>query len=93
MTRIDDTRPFIPVGIAVMTVSDTRTIDDDKSGNVLAQRIVEAGHKLIDRAICKDDESAIASQVTAWTQRDDIDVVISTGGTGFTGRDVTPDAL
>lgn len=93
MNRIDDTRPFIPVGIAVMTVSDTRAMDDDKSGNILAKRIEEAGHQLIDRAICRDDESAIANQVTLWTKRDDIDVVITTGGTGFTGRDVTPDAL
>lgn len=93
MNRLDETRPFIPVGIAVLTVSDTRAIDDDKSGNTLATRIEEAEHNLIDRAICKDDEALIAAQVTSWTKRDDIDVVITTGGTGFTGRDVTPDAL
>lgn len=93
MNRLDETRPFIPVGIAVLTVSDTRAMDDDKSGNTLATRIENAGHKLIDRTICKDDQTAIAEQVTGWTKRDDIDVVISTGGTGFTGRDVTPDAL
>ena len=93
MNRIDETRIFIPVGIAVLTVSDTRTMNDDKSGNTLVTRIEEAGHKLIDRSICKDDQRAIAAQVTSWTKRNDIDVVISTGGTGFTGHDVTPDAI
>jgi len=93
MNRLDETRPFIPVGIAVLTVSDTRAIADDKSGNTLATRIEESGHKLIDRAICKDEEEAIAAKVTSWTKQDGIDAVITTGGTGFTGRDVTPDAL
>ncbi|QFY59222.1 molybdenum cofactor biosynthesis protein B [Rhizobium grahamii] len=93
MPGIDDNRPFIPVGIAVLTVSDTRTLADDRSGDTLAQRITDAGHRLVERAIVPDDRQSIASQVSAWTARKDIDVVITTGGTGFTGRDVTPEAL
>ena len=93
MTRIDETRPFVPVSIAVLTVSDTRTLDDDKSGATLAARIEAAGHVLADRDIVTDDVEAIRAIVTAWTKRDDIDVVITTGGTGFTGRDVTTEAL
>jgi molybdopterin adenylyltransferase len=93
MTRIDETRPFIPVAIAVLTVSDTRSLDDDRSGATLAARIEEAGHHLAAREIVTDDVEAIREIVTAWTKRDDIDVVITTGGTGFTGRDVTPEAL
>ncbi|XUY27294.1 molybdenum cofactor biosynthesis protein B [Agrobacterium sp. rho-8.1] len=86
-------RAFIPVGIAVLTVSDTRTLADDKSGDTLVARIAEAGHALVDRAIVADDKVAIEAQVRRWTLSDEIDVVITTGGTGFTGRDVTPDAL
>lgn len=86
-------RAFIPVGIAVLTVSDTRTLADDKSGDTLAARIVDAGHMLVDRAIVPDDKVAILEQVRSWTLSDAIDVVITTGGTGFTGRDVTPEAL
>ena len=93
MSRIDETRPFIPVSIAVLTVSDTRSLEDDKSGATLAARIEEAGHVLAAREIVTDDIEAIRAIVSAWTQRDDIDVVITTGGTGFTGRDVTPEAL
>lgn len=93
MPKLDETRPFIPVGIAVLTVSDTRTLADDRSGDTLAARISEAGHRLADRAIVRDDRKAIHDQVRDWTLRDDIDVVITTGGTGFTGRDVTPEAL
>ena len=93
MSRIDETRPFIPVSIAVLTVSDTRSLEDDKSGATLAARIEEAGHVLAAREIVTDDTEAIRAIVSAWTQRDDIDVVITTGGTGFTGRDVTPEAL
>lgn len=93
MSRIDETRPFIPVGIAVLTVSDTRTLADDKSGDTLAARIEEAGHRLAGRAIVPDEESAIGEQVLAWTNDPAIDVVITTGGTGFTGRDVTVEAL
>jgi molybdenum cofactor biosynthesis protein B len=93
MTVVDDTRPFIPVGFAVLTVSDTRTAADDRSGDTLAARISEAGHRLIARAIAPDDRQAIAAQVQAWTAQADVDVIITTGGTGFTGRDVTPETL
>ena len=93
MSRIDESREFVPVGIAVMTVSDTRKLEDDKSGDTLVKRLEAAGHKLIDRAIVTDDILAIQSQVTDWTNHDKVDVIITTGGTGFTGRDVTPDAL
>jgi molybdopterin adenylyltransferase len=93
MTGIDQNRPFIPVGIAVLTVSDTRSPETDKSGDTLVARIADAGHRLIDRAIVPDDKAAIAARVKAWTETDEIDVVITTGGTGFTGRDVTPEAL
>ena len=93
MARIDETRPFLPLGIAVLTVSDTRTPQDDKSGNTLVDRLEQAGHRLAERAIVTDDRDRIAEQVTQWSRRDDIDVVITTGGTGFTGRDVTPEAL
>ena len=86
-------RPFIPVGIAVLTVSDTRTLADDKSGDTLVARIAEAGHRLAARAIVSDDKDRIRTQVEAWTLDDAVDVVITTGGTGFTGRDVTPEAL
>ena len=93
MSRINDERPFIAVGIAVLTISDSRTLADDKSGDTLAARIEEAGHRLVDRTIVTDDKALIYAQVEAWTKSDDIDVVITTGGTGFTGRDVTPEAL
>ncbi len=93
MSRIDESRPFIPVGIAVLTVSDTRRLEDDRSGDTLVARIAEAGHRLIARAIVQDDKAAIRDQVEQWTKDDAIDVVITTGGTGFTGRDVTPEAL
>ncbi|EGE59748.1 UNVERIFIED_ORG: molybdenum cofactor biosynthesis protein B [Rhizobium esperanzae] len=93
MAGLDEKRPFIAVGIAILTISDTRTPETDKSGDTLAARITEAGHRLVDRTIVPDDRDAIAAQVKAWTERDDIDVVITSGGTGFTGRDVTPEAL
>ena len=86
-------RAFIPLGIAVLTVSDTRSLEDDASGTTLAGRIATAGHQLIDRAIVRDDRDAIAATVSGFAERAEIDVVITTGGTGFTGRDVTPDAL
>jgi molybdenum cofactor biosynthesis protein B len=90
---IDETRQFVPVGIAVLTVSDTRSLADDKSGATLAERIEKAGHRLAARAIVKDDVEAIRGQVRQWIGDDAVDVVITTGGTGFTGRDVTPEAL
>ncbi len=93
MAQIDKDRPFIPVSIAVLTVSDTRSLDDDRSGALLASRIGEAGHKLAARDIVTDDIEAIRSVVRDWIADDDVDVIITTGGTGFTGRDVTPDAL
>ena len=93
MARIDETRPFIPVSIAVLTVSDTRELGDDKSGATLVELIEKAGHKLAARAIVKDDIAQIRAQVLAWVADRDIDVVITTGGTGFTGRDVTPEAV
>ena len=93
MPRIDETRPFIPVRIAVLTVSDTRTPKDDKSGSTLADLITADGHIVADRAIVKDDIAAIRARVQSWIDDTNIDVVISTGGTGFTGRDVTPEAL
>lgn len=86
-------RPFIPVRFAVLTVSDSRSLEDDRSGSTLQSRIEEAGHILSDRKICTDDKQTIADIVTAWSKDDAVDVVITTGGTGFTGRDVTPDAL
>lgn len=88
-----EARSFIPVGIAVLTVSDTRTLADDKSGDTLVARITEAGHRLAARAIVPDDKERIRGQVEAWSRDEAIDVVITTGGTGFTGRDVTPEAL
>ena len=93
MAGIDQKRRFIAVNIAVMTVSDTRTEADDKSGEVLIQRLTEAGHNLAARAIVRDEADAITVQLKAWIEDADIDVVIATGGTGLTGRDVTPEAF
>ena len=90
---IDDTRPFVAVNIAVMTVSDTRTLDDDKSGQTLVDRILAAGHNLADRVIVKDEIADITAQLRAWIADPNVDVVVSTGGTGVTGRDVTPEAF
>jgi molybdenum cofactor biosynthesis protein B len=91
-SRIDETREFIPVRIAVLTVSDTRSLDEDRSGSVLAQRIEAAGHLLADRRIIRDERSEIADLLREWIASDAVDVVISTGGTGLTGRDVTVEA-
>lgn len=93
MSKIDGAREFIPVNIAVMTVSDTRTFANDKSGDTLAGRIVDAGHVLKDRKIIKDDIGLIEAQLRQWINDAEIDVVITTGGTGLTGRDVTPEAF
>jgi molybdenum cofactor biosynthesis protein B len=93
MSRIDETRPFLPVNIAVMTVSDTRTEADDKSGRSLIELLQRDGHKLAARAIVKDEQTAIVAQLKIWIADRNIDVVISTGGTGVTGRDVTPEAF
>ncbi len=86
-------RNFVPVRIAVLTVSDTRTLADDKSGDTLAARIAEAGHILAARKIVTDDIEKIRAIVKDWIADDGVDVVITTGGTGFTGRDITPEAL
>jgi molybdenum cofactor biosynthesis protein B len=93
MAGIDEKRPFIPVNIAVLTVSDTRTQETDTSGAALAERIVKAGHRVAARRIEKDDAAAIERHLRAWVLDPDIDVVITTGGTGITGRDVTPEAF
>jgi molybdenum cofactor biosynthesis protein B len=93
MPRIDESRPFIAVRIAVLTVSDTRTEKEDKSGDTLAELIRGDGHELAARAIVKDDVAQIRATVKGWIDDPTIDVVISTGGTGFTGRDVTPEAV
>ena len=86
-------RSFIPLSIAVLTVSDTRKAADDRSGDTLADRLTGAGHRLAARAIVPDEISAIRAQVEAWTLDPEIDVILTTGGTGFTGRDVTPEAI
>ena len=90
---IDPTLPFLPVRIAVLTVSDTRGPADDRSGDILVERLSEAGHVLADRAIERDDADVIVARVAAWIADPGIDCVISTGGTGVTGRDVTPEAF
>ena len=92
MPDIDDSKDFIPVRIAVLTVSDSRSLDDDKSGRILAERIETAGHQLAARMIVRDVREKIADQLRASCADPDIDVVISTGGTGLTGRDVTVEA-
>ena len=93
MSRIDESRPFVPVRIAVMTVSDTRTPADDRSGDLLVKLLEEAGHVLADRSIVPDDQSQIAARLGQWIADDSVEVVISTGGTGVTGRDMTPEAF
>lgn len=93
MPRIDEKLPFIPVRIATLTMSDTRDISQDKSGSLLVDLLTTAGHELADRAIVRDDIAAIQAQVSSWIDAPDVDVVITTGGTGFTGRDVTPEAI
>lgn len=90
---INESLTFIPVNIAVLTVSDTRTQANDTSGDILAGRLSDAGHHLAARAIVKDDAAAIRETVKGWIDAPDIDVVISTGGTGLTGRDTTPEAI
>ncbi len=93
MPGIDPTRPFVPVHIAVLTVSDTRTFETDRSGDTLVQRLTDAGHLLAARAIVRDEVPAIVAQLGDWIADDGVEVVIATGGTGVTGRDVTPEAF
>ena len=90
---IDESRAFLPVRIALLTVSDSRTIADDRSGDTLAERITGAGHILAHRHIEKDERSAIVARLHAWIDDPQIDCIITTGGTGVTGRDITPEAL
>ncbi|MFS0850741.1 molybdenum cofactor biosynthesis protein B [Novosphingobium panipatense] len=90
---IDPERVFKPINIALLTVSDTRTAENDTSGDILADRITGAGHRLARRAIKRDDAEAIAALFNAWIDDPEVDAVVSTGGTGLTGRDVTPEAL
>lgn len=92
MSRIDESITFVPVRIAVLTVSDTRGLDQDRSGDVLVTRLGAAGHILAERKIIRDERAEIAGQLRDWCADPDIDVVISTGGTGLTGRDVTVEA-
>nr|WP_295745002.1 molybdenum cofactor biosynthesis protein B [uncultured Acidocella sp.] len=93
MSRIDESRTFLPVRIAIATISDTRTAENDTSGDALAARVKEAGHELAARAIIKDDAGLIEAALRGWIADPAVDVVITTGGTGVTGRDVTPEAF
>ena len=92
MSRIDEARPFLPMRIAVLAVSDTRSLAEDKSGDALVARISQAGHKLAARHILRDNREDIAAQLRVWVEDPEIDVILSTGGTGLTGRDVTVEA-
>ena len=92
MSRIDDSKEFIPVRIAILTISDSRSLDEDRSGQVLVDRLQAAGHTLAARQILPDERADIADQLRQWCANPDVDVVISTGGTGLTGRDVTVEA-
>jgi molybdenum cofactor biosynthesis protein B len=93
MPGVDESKQFVPLKIAVLTVSDTRSLKDDKSGALLVSRIVSAGHFVSERSLVHDDIDAIRARVKAWIADPMIDVIITTGGTGFTGRDVTPEAI
>ena len=90
---IDDSLVFKPLRIAVLTVSDERDLDSDTSGAILVERLTTSGHELAERALCSDDVSSIVAQLRGWIDDDNVDVVLTTGGTGLTGRDVTPEAL
>ncbi|MBV9076428.1 MAG: molybdenum cofactor biosynthesis protein B [Methylobacteriaceae bacterium] len=93
MAGLDESRAFVPLGIAVLTVSDTRSLAEDRSGDTLVARLEGAGHRLAGRAVVPDEVEEIRGQVRTWLADPNVDVVITTGGTGFTGRDVTPEAL
>ena len=93
MPGIDAELPFHPLGMAVLTISDTRSLATDTSGALLADRLVAAGHRLHDRAIVTDDIAAIRGQLKAWLQRPEIEIILTTGGTGFSPRDNTPEAV
>lgn len=93
MSSIDQSKPFVPLNIAVLTISDTRSVADDKSGTTLVDRLTAAGHQLAAREIVQDDVEAIRTVVRQWIADKGVDVIMTTGGTGFTGRDVTPEAI
>src|ERR1700694_4590906 len=93
MPSIDESKQFVPLNIAVLTISDTRSLEDDKSGTTLSERLTAAGHTLAAREIIVDDADAIRIIIKRWIADPSIDVIITTGGTGFTGRDVTPEAI
>ena len=93
MPRMDDSRPFVPVRIAILTVSDTRDLASDRSGRTLDELIRASGHEIAAREIVRDDVAQIRAKVQGWIADPGVDVVITTGGTGFTGRDVTPEAV
>lgn len=90
---IDESRAFVPVNIALLTVSDTRGLAEDRSGDLLAERIETAGHRLVARRIERDDSETIVARLHAWIEDAEVDCIITTGGTGVTGRDVTPEAV
>ena len=91
--ELDQSKPFVPLGIAVLAVSDTRTLETDTSGALLKSMLEADGHRCADRALVRDDAQAIRARVAAWVTDPDVQVVITTGGTGFSGRDVTPEAI
>lgn len=93
MAGIDESKPFLAVQVALLTVSDSRTLETDKSGNILAERVKGAGHKVVRREILRDDKSKIEATLRGWIADAEVDVIITTGGTGVTGRDVTPEAF
>src|SRR5260370_21951168 len=93
MSSTDESKQFVPLNIAVLTISDTRTLADDKSGTTLSERLIAAGHVLAAREIIVDDVDAIRIIIKRWVADPSVDAIITTGGTGFTGRDVTPEAI
>jgi molybdopterin adenylyltransferase len=93
MPGIDESRAFIPLSIAVLTISDTRTLADDSSGQMLVDKLQSAGHQLVERAILRDDKDALIEALRMLIARSDVHVVLATGGTGVTGRDITPEAF
>lgn len=93
MGSLDESRPFVALNLAVLTISDSRALADDKSGGILADRLTAAGHRLAARDIVPDDVDAIRAKLKAWIADSGVDVIVTTGGTGFTGRDVTPEAV
>ena len=93
MPKIDESRPFLAVNVAILTVSDTRTEADDRSGDTLAELAAADGHRVVARCIVRDEQAAIVAQLREWIADPTVDVVVSTGGTGVTGRDVTPEAF